>query len=100
MALVCATKTHDLARLVCQNRGFTRISRISPNQRYECRLGIPRITRIFADFSFAVRLSVFVGLTFRLRFTHYVSEPYDIVQRETVASTTWLAVTLCNLYSC
>ncbi len=41
---------HNLERLVCQNRGFTRITRIS------------------ADF-FAVRLSIFVGFTFRLRFT-------------------------------
>ncbi len=43
---------------VCQNRGF------SPNQRYERHLGIPRITRIYADFSFSVRLSIFVGSAF------------------------------------
>ncbi len=36
-------------------------SRITPNQRYECRLGIPRITRIFSDFK-----SFFVLMCFSL----------------------------------
>ncbi len=35
-----------------QSQSFHSESQITPNQRYECRLGIPRITRIFADFCF------------------------------------------------
>ncbi len=59
----------------------SRITRMTPNQEingmnaikafpgYECYLGIPRITRISADFSLAVCLSIAVGFSFSSRFT-------------------------------
>ncbi len=37
-------------------------SRITPNQRYECRLGIPRITRMDADFKIFCFAVLFMGL--------------------------------------